>query len=99
MIDIEQRIITFTDADGNSKFAEVREYAQYETLKAVLPVSHEVLEFDFDGMTDDDKEGWTVEIDGVEFFGTFSNVAEIVNTGKFTDVVKKPKTNRLDISQ
>ena len=97
-LDIEQRIIHFADTNGNTKFAEVRQYEQYTTLKAVLPdTAHTVIEFAFNGLTEGNKELWTVEIDGVEFSGTFSNAVEFTNSGLFTETISKPKTKRLDI--
>ena len=98
-IPVEQRIINLTDADGNTKFAEVRVYEQFERLEAVLPMNNDgtytTLEFNFDGLVEN-KETWTVDIDGVTFSGTFSSVVEFENNGLFTETVTKPRTNRQD---
>ena len=98
MIDLEKRIIYLTDADGNKKFAEVREYEQFTTCKAVLPVSYDVVEFAFGGLDENNKEVWTADIEGTEFTGTFSGAVKVTNSGLFTETIKKPKTKRLDIS-
>lgn len=101
-IALEQRIIYLTDADGNKKFAEVRVYEQFTTLEAVLPQDDNgvfaKLEFDFDGLNDSNQEQWSTTIDGVTFSGIFTGVAEVKNSGLFTEVVRKPKTNRQDTS-
>lgn len=99
-IPIEKRIINLSDADGNTKFAEVRVYEQFENLEAVLPMNSDgtytTLEFDFDGLNDDNKETWSTEIDSVTFTGAFSSVVDIQNSGLFTETVSKPRTNRQD---
>jgi hypothetical protein len=97
-IDLENRIIYMSDADGNQKFAEVRQYEQFTALKAVLALTKTELEFTFEGLDDSNKERWSVEIDGVPFEGTFSGAVEVTNTGLFSETIKKPKTKRLDIS-
>lgn len=96
-IELENRIIHFADADGNKKFAEVRQYEQFKSLKAVLALTKDELVFTFEGLDESNKETWSVEIDGVSFTGTFSGAVDVTNTGLFSDTITKPKTKRLDI--
>lgn len=100
-INLEKRIINLTDADGNKLFAEVRQYEQYTTLKAVLPQNeeglYEELDFTYTGQNDDNIETWSVEYKGATWAGTFKHVAKVTNTGRFTDVVTPARTNRNDI--
>lgn len=100
-INLEKRIINLTDADGNKLFAEVRQYEQYTTLKAVLPQNeeglYEELDFTYTGQSDDNIETWSVEYKGATWSGTFKHVAKVTNTGRFTDVVTPARTNRNDI--
>lgn len=94
-IDIEQRIMYLNDADGNTMFVEVRQYEQFKTL---VGVTHDKRQFSFtfEGLDDSNRQTWSTVIDDTEWNGVFNSVVEITNSGKFDDIISKPKTTRLD---